>query len=161
MSNLNRETILRMIADGKITAEEGMELLEALDAAGEPRPAPLSAAPKAQNIGGPVARPGQGKFLRVIAKIDNAESASGENSDIDVDVNLPIKMAHRIAPMLEQMIPEDAQDRMSQNGLDMATLVALLETLDEDMDGRDLVNVTIKGNDDEDKADIRVRIYVE
>ena len=153
MTKMDQQSILQMVSDGKITAQEGAQLLEALGETEMPAaPVPVSAPARTSSFDTPAAVAGKGKFLRVI--VDGKDE---KNDEIDVDINVPIKLARRLGPMLEKMIPEDAQTKMNEKGVDMVMILAMLETLDEDMEGRDLANVTVGSGEDT----MRVRIYVE
>lgn len=152
-TQMNRETILRMVADRKITPEEAAELIEALDEA-ERKPAPPPPTPIAPR---PPKAAGAGKFLRVMVKVDGNGDENVDN--VDVDINVPINLAKKIAPMLGGMIPQDAQERMESKGVDLEMIAGLLSSLDEElMEGRDIVNISAIGDDGET---VKVRIYVE
>ncbi len=158
MADTNREAVLRMIAEGKIAPEDGTKLLQALNEA-EGREQSAAAVPARAG--------GKGKFLRVICKMTDAEGKTVDGADrMDVDVNVPIKFARRLAPVLASSMPENAKEKLAQGGYDIESIVSLLEMLDEDMEGRDLVNVSIGSNMmDNDKfqsgAEMKVRVYVE
>lgn len=164
MSNTNTEAIIRLVSEGKITAEEGAKLIEALNEEQKPKDA---VKPTYVQAAQPSAAPrtGKGRFLRVIVKVDSDNDEAQENGKsekVDIDVNVPLNLARRIVPMLDGVIPADAQAQMQENGVDLVTLVALLETLDEDMEGRDLANVNVTGTSKKGKNEnIKVRVYVE
>ncbi len=152
----DRETILHLVSEGKITPEEGAQLIQAL---GESE-APARRGPAERPVPGP-ARAGKGRFLRMIVKVSPEEGDANPDKSVDVDVNVPISLANRLAPMLENVIPPEAQRNMDEKGFDIGTIAALLSTLDEDMEGRDLVNVTVGKGMTEGQGEVRVRIYVE
>jgi hypothetical protein len=155
MSNMNQQTILRMVAEGKITAEEGAQLIEALYEAKETErlapPIPLT-----QEM---PRRTGKGKFLRVIVKVGD-DSAKSEDK-VNMDVNLPIQFARKLAPLLETGMPEKAKEKLEKSGITMESIAPLLESLDEDMEGRDLVNIDVSEGMTDGEGAVKVRIYVE
>lgn len=164
MSNTNTESIIRLVSEGKITAEEGAKLIEALSEEQKPKDAPKLAYTSATQLS-TAPKTAKGRFLRVIVKVvGDAVKMSDEikGGEVDIDVNVPLSLARRIVPMLDGVIPSDAQQKMLENGVDLVALVALLETLDEDMEGRDLVNVNIVGDAGKgEQSFVKVRVYVE
>ncbi len=158
MNQLDQATILRMVSEGKITPEEAAQLLEALNESERANIPPAPPTPPTPPIPPrppmpPAAAPGKGKFLRVIVK--GIDPDKGE--EIDVDVNVPMKLARKLTPMLDKMIPENAQKHMRESGVEIAMILAMLESIDEDMEGRDIVNVKIGDGTDA----MWVRVYVE
>jgi hypothetical protein len=98
-STEERVKILKMIQEGKITAQEGAELLEALD----PRPARTSAPPQPPV---PPAALREPRWFRVVI----TDTTSGKTR---VNVRLPVslisaglKMGAKFSPQVEGMDPE-------------------------------------------------------
>ncbi len=100
---MNEETlkILKMIEEGKITAEEGKKLMEAMGGESETKLQKTAAPPK------------KNKILRVIidARGDEAEKAK-------VRVNVPLEVAKKLAG-LTALIPKEAKNEMLENGIDI------------------------------------------
>jgi hypothetical protein len=115
----DRIRILKMLEEGKITAEEAAKLLDAV-------------APEySEDQGGAASR-----MLRIRV---------WENEDQKVNVNIPIGLAKWAA----RFIPEHARAKMGEQDIDVDGLVNLIETSSEGkivdiQDGRDRVEVTIE-----------------
>jgi hypothetical protein len=102
-----RIKILKMIQDGKISAEQGVQLLEALDA-GAKRAAPRPPAPPAgiQRETSPAVR-GGARWFRVQVT-DTTTGRTRVNVRLPVGmVNAGIKMGARFAPQVEGLDPEE------------------------------------------------------
>jgi DUF4097 and DUF4098 domain-containing protein YvlB len=123
--------ILKMIEEGKLTAEEGADLIKAL---GTEQPREEAAARLRSTIGG--------KKLRiVVTNLDTGKDA--------VNIRIPLRLA-RIA---EKMIPSQAKQEMREQGIDLSNL---LSDLDEIGDGP-LVDI----DSDDGKEHVKVLIYIE
>ncbi len=150
MSGEEKKRILDMLAEGKITAEEAMQLLEQFGAG-----APAGVA--AKNHTGE-------KMLRVRVTAQEAD----KSTPVNVSVNLPLKVA-RVAGQLLRMIPPQAIDAMEYHGVNLQEIdwEGMIDALAET--GGDIVNVTsggyASGNgstfDHYDEDQVNVRIYVE
>lgn len=142
--------ILEMIEKGKITAAEGMELLEALNMAKESEPVEtveiLSSAVK-RNY----------KFLKI--------KVTSDNKSVNVNVNVPIRLLTTIGEMAGKMtalVPADARKEMESKGIDI-TKIDLAKIIEELLNGTldDPNIVDVEAWDEEHKAMVKVRIYVE
>ncbi|NLJ80923.1 MAG: hypothetical protein GX335_07860 [Firmicutes bacterium] len=94
--NEEKKRVLKMIEDGKIDAEEGLNLLEALE---EPQKTEIS----------PTLRK---RFLRV-----RIASPDGEN----VNVNLPLGL-FKVASKLAVLLPKEAKQELAEQGIDLGEL---------------------------------------
>ena len=103
MNSEERIKILKMIQDGKITAEEGAKLLEAL-AEGEDTTEQKAALR-------------EGKTVKVVV----TDRSSGK---IKVNVKLPLG----IARFVKNLVPPSEKMKLEQNGIDLDTLFQNLET---------------------------------
>jgi hypothetical protein len=110
-----REKILRMVADGTITPEDGERLLGRLD-------------PGA--VGTTVVEPGREpngektgplKYLRVVIDSD----------DDKINIRVPIALI-RTGIKLTTIIPSDASEQLSEHGIDLSRL--------SELDGEDLMD---------------------
>lgn len=132
--------ILEMIQEGKITAAEGLELLNALEE---------SDAQKST-----IATSGINKhFLRVRVDADKAK----------VNVNIPlslIKATSKIAMSSMNYIPEKAREEMEKKGIDLSKIdfEELIELIDQGLVTGKLVDVEA---DDERHGKSKVEVYVE
>lgn len=100
---MNEESlkILKMIEEGKITAEEGKNLLDALGGGTEEEfKTKKTAAPEKKN-----------KILRVIVDAKGEENAK-------VRVNIPLEVAKKMAG-LTALIPKEAKREMLEKGIDI------------------------------------------
>lgn len=131
--------ILQMVRDGKITAEEGLELLEALD----------GDAPRVQSP----AEKAKDRFLRV--RVDSA--------DTKVNVNIPLsllKVTSRFVTMSMGFIPDEARKEMEKKGLDISKIdfEELVDLIDQGLVDGKLVDVD---TEDEESGRTKVEVYVE
>lgn len=105
MNDDERRRILRMVADGKITAEEGAELLDALgperreDTPGTPAP-PLPPTPASPS--------GKSLVIRV-----------SEGDDNKVNLRIPLGLARAAG----KFIPRRTQHDLGEHGIDLSSLV--------------------------------------
>jgi hypothetical protein len=135
--------ILKMIEDGKISAEEGKKLLEALNDAPEEAEKPLkSAAPEKKN-----------RILRVVV-----DTRGQGEEDARVRVNVPLDVARKLAKFTA-IIPKDAKEEMRDNGIDIDSI---------DIEG--LIEMFLNGEIDENLVDVEtgnngkgasVKVYVD
>ncbi|MCL6613632.1 MAG: hypothetical protein K6U03_03250 [Firmicutes bacterium] len=132
--------ILQMIQEGKISAAEGLELLEALEEpqaeTGEPAPA------------------GKARFFRV--------RVYGEKVP-KVNVNIPlslIKAASKFANFGMAFIPEEARREMERKGIDLSQidLAELVSQIEQGLCDGKIVDVDI---DDPEEGKMRVEVYVD
>lgn len=122
--NEERLKVLKMVADGKITAEEATILLEALDEG------PVAAG-KAGPAGGPSGsgQAGQGRYFRVRV----TDSTSGR---VRVNVRLPVgvinaglKLGMKFAPNVEGVDYKEIADMIQAGG------IGKIVDVDDDKDG--------------------------
>lgn len=118
--NEERRRILKMVAEGKITAQEAEQLLDALDDKGA-----------ASGPGGPAGqRPDRPKFLRV--EIEHpGETREGERH---VSVRVPLSLVRagvRLASVLPGTAGEHVTRRLRERGIDLAQLAASGEQLED------------------------------
>lgn len=144
MSEKNR--ILQMVRDGKISVDEGLELLGALDETD------AKTAQAAQAAQGPSAKT-RDRFLRV--RVDSA--------DTKVNVNIPLgllKVASNLITMGSGFIPQDARREMEAKGIDISKIdfEELVSLIDQGLVDGKLVDVDV---DDPNEGRTRVEVYVE
>jgi len=112
MSRQEEMEVLKMVAEGKLKAEEAMKLLEALRASsGEPQPA-SEEAPQS---------PGAARWLRVRVMEDDGET--------NVNLRIPLFLARWLGNNLGRFIPQEARERMKEHGIDPENLRAALAEL--------------------------------
>ena len=134
----DRLRILKMIEEGKLTAEEATELLKAL---GEE-----DAAPRVTPV-----QPRRGKRQTLRVKVD-------EKDGDKVNINLPLGLVKVFAGngKLEKLIPDSAKAEMQGQGIDISAF-----QIDE------MIDLVERGELDEKIVDVRtedgtvVEIYVE
>ncbi len=139
---MNEESmkILKMIQDGKITADQGRLLLEAMndDDTAKPR---KTAAPDKKN-----------KILRVIV------DARGDGMDnAKVRVNVPLEVAKKLVG-LTALIPKEAKNEMLESGIDIdaINLEELIGMFQDGLIDENLVD--IEAGDSGKGASIRVYV---
>lgn len=118
-----RMRVLRMVQEGKITAQQGVQLLDALDA-GQRRAASKGVVPVPPN---PPAIPGAGRWFRVMVTDTNTGKTR-------VNVRLPVslvsagmKMGARFSPQVEGL---DAEQLMGF--LNSGAVGKIVDVYDED-----------------------------
>jgi hypothetical protein len=142
--------ILEMVEKGKITAAEGMELLEALKMTNEPEL--VQAVEAVQAAVKPVY-----KYLKI--------RVTSDNKAMNVNVNVPIRLLTtigEIAGQMTAMIPSDARKEMESKGIDI-TSIDFAKIIEELINGTlyDPNIVDVETWDEEHQATIKVKIYVE
>jgi hypothetical protein len=130
--------ILQMIRDGKITPDEGLELLEAMDGT-EPRA--QSPLPKTAD-----------RFLRV--RVDSP--------DTKVNVNIPLgllKATSRFVTMGMGFIPDEAHRELEAKGIDLSKIdfEELMSLIEQGLVDGKLVDV----DTEDEEGRTRVEVYVE
>lgn len=142
-----KEKILSMVADGKISAEEGEKLLKAVN----------------ENLGRTKEKEAVVDVSEVVfEKKEGVSSASKiahlkgklvidiESSDGDnVKVNLPLKLAS----LAVNMLPKDKIATIEKEGVDIRSILTNINDIVEEMDG-DLVNIESSNGD-------LIRIYID
>jgi hypothetical protein len=141
--NNDRRSVLQMLADGKINAEEAERLLSALDrtdapAAGEPPP--------------PARRNALPKYLRVTVDADVHGDAT------KVNIRVPMALL-RAGVRLSSLIPESARDQVNaefaKNGVPFDIGQLKPENLEDLISHLDDLTVDV------DSGDAKVRVYCE
>lgn len=141
MSSDEKLRILNMVKEGKISVEEAELLLSSME-----NKASASTEPVAIKDN----RGRKGKKLKVIVD-------GGDNKNAKVNVSIPISLVRTFGPMIAKSMPKEAQEKLDENGIDIASLMKDIdELLDAGMD-EDFVNI----DSDEDGKNVKVRIYVE
>ena len=142
--------ILEMIENGHISAAEGMELLDALKTSGEP------VAPETGTSLSSTAKASY-KFLKI--------KVTSDNKSVNVNVNIPIRLLTTIGEIASKVttyIPADARTQMEAKGVDISGIdfgKIIEELLNGTLDDPNIVDV--EAWDEEHKAMVKVRIYVE
>lgn len=142
--------ILEMIETKQITAAEGMELLEALKATEEPK----EFQPEARAVS---FTKHNYKFLKI--------KVTSDNKSVNVNVNIPIRLLTTIGEIASKVtayIPADAKAQMESKGVDITGIdfgKIIEEILNGTLDDPNIVDV--EAWDEEHKAMVKVRIYVE
>jgi len=142
--------ILEMIQEGKLSAEEGMDLLKVIEEGN-------SAKEGAQSVGNELiksklALTGE-RYLRV--------RVVGEKT-LKVNVNVPlslIRSASKLVVYAMSFVPADKRAELEQKGLDLQALDVeeLGRVIEETLDGK-IVDVEVA---DPEEGKIKVEVYVE
>lgn len=143
-----QQKILEMIEKGQITAAEGMELLEALNAAKE-----TEAIQKVETV---TTRRNY-KFFKV--------KVTSDNNSVNVNVNIPIRLLttiSEIADKMTTMVPADARREMEAKGIDISSIdfaKIIEEVINGTLDDPNIVDV--EAWDESHNAMVKVRVYVD
>ena len=131
-----KEKILQMVADGKITVEDGEKLLKAVGEVKESKPE--VSVVKAKN------KKNNEKNLKgkLIIQVDSSE---GDN----VRINLPLKLAN----FAMNMIPKEQKIMMNNEGIELDEILENISEVVEDLED-DIVNIESASGDN-------VRIFIE
>jgi hypothetical protein len=138
-----KQKILKMVEDGKITAQEALELLEALG--------------KTEEIVTPSPKKPKGRRKMFRIRID-AQGDEGGKGRAKVNVNIPIDVAKKLTS-LTKVIPASAKSEMEKEGfnIDELNLNELLDAIESgDMD-ESIVDIDADGED----GGAKVKIYVD
>jgi hypothetical protein len=134
----DRRSILQMLADGKVTADEAERLLSAMDRNGSTAPASA-----------PV-RNGSPKYLRVLVDADDATSGPTK-----VNIRVPMALL-RAGVRLTSLMPPQARDQinaeMAKNGVPFDIGQMRPENLEEMLDQLNDLQVDV----DNERAKVRV-----
>ncbi len=134
--------IMKMVEEGKISAEEGVELIKALEGPDTPLPADSVASGRNRN-----------RFLRVRVEIGN---------EVKVNMNIPlqlVKVFSKIAGQGLKFIPDDARRELEAKGVDLSgiDLEELVKQIEAGLTDGKIIDVDI----DEPGEKVKVEIYVE
>jgi hypothetical protein len=134
-----KSKILQMVRDGKISVEEGVELLDALDGTENRAPSP--------------GKKLEDRFLRV--RVDSAEAK--------VNVNIPLgllKAVSHLGNMITGFIPDETRREIAGKGLDLSRInfEELMNLVDQGLVNCKLVDIDVE---DPKEGRTRVEVYVE
>jgi hypothetical protein len=154
MSNMNndRRSVLQMLAEGKITADEAERLLTALDRSDAPASDGFAGFAKFANASPPPRGNSAPKYLRVTVDAD----ADGDNTKVNIRVPMALLKA---GVRLTSLIPPEARDQvnaeLAKNGVPFDIGQLKPENLEELISHLDDFSVDV------DARDAKVRIYCE
>jgi len=139
MNNEERLRILQMVQEGKVSSEEGVELLKALDEVEPAAEKPVS--------------PGKNRFLRMRVEVED---------EVKVNMNVPmnlVKVLSKFAGVGMKYIPEDARREIEARGVDLSQIDfdELLEQVEQGLVDGKIVDIHV----DEPGEKVKVEIYVE
>ncbi|WP_027341125.1 SHOCT-like domain-containing protein [Hamadaea tsunoensis] len=137
-----RKDILRMLAEGKITADEADQLIAALE-----RDQPASAGP------GSAAGPkGRLKYLRVV--VDATEDGTPTKVNIRVPLQL-LRAGVRLAALIPPQALGEANAQLSKSGVPIDLTQLKPEQLEELIEALDEMTIEV------DQPDTKVRVFCE
>lgn len=105
----DKKRIMDMVKEGRISVEEALRLIEAMD---QPQP---KAAPRAGMAYAAAAAPARGIAKMIRITIDG--------QDVKVKVNVPASLAK----FASNFIPVDAQNQLASQGIDLAGILDMLK----------------------------------
>lgn len=144
-----QQKILEMIEKGQITAAEGMELLEALNATKVTEPIQ-----KGEIV---TTAKRNYKFLKV--------KVTSDNNSVNVNVNIPLRLLttiSEIADKMTTMVPADARREMEAKGINISSIdfaKIIEEIINGTLDDPNIVDV--EAWDESHKAMVKVKVYVD
>ncbi|MCF7944024.1 MAG: hypothetical protein K9L75_00635 [Spirochaetia bacterium] len=138
-----RMRVLQMIADGKISAEEGAQLLESM---GEEAADSRNSHTELSSYNGAEGQE-KGGLSGIKGKKLRIQVRSRETGKVKVNLKIPLRLA-RIA---EKFVPKEAKKEMEEQGINISQIV---DSLDE------LEDATLVDVSDEDSGE-DIRIYIE
>lgn len=134
-----KERIVKLLEDGKITADDAAKLLAALggDESGS------------DARGG--TPPPKDKKLRCVVEIEGDEN-------VNINLALPLEVAKIAEGIISSIIPDEAAERLETRGIHIKTLDlgAIVGGMTGGGSGDDIINVKIEGDED-----IRVKVYMD
>lgn len=140
-----KKKILKMVEDGKITAQEALELIEA-----------MGNETKKEETVERFSSKGKKRMFRI--RIDASETDGKDRAK--VNINIPLSVARKLTS-LTHMIPDSAKADMKREGVDIdeLNLAELLDALDES--GMEESLVDIDATEGDGKGGAKVKIYVD
>ena len=147
MENSDKKRILEMIKEGKISVDEGVELLNAIN---EPRVAD-------EDVPVTVVRAPSNKRRKLRIEV---VAQDGNNDHANVSVAIPLNIVKAMLPVLNSgIIPETARSEMSGKGIDMDAVMAAIESVMDNLDELDEDIVSVDAGEGDEGA--KVKIYVD
>jgi hypothetical protein len=140
--NEDRKSILQMLADGKITADEAERLLSAMDRTG-----PAAPRPQASSNGAP-------KYLRVAVDTDEP----GDGGPTKVNIRVPMALL-RAGVRLTSLIPPQARDQVNAELAKNGVMFDISQVKPENLE--DLIDQLNDLTVDVDQEKTKVRIFCE
>jgi hypothetical protein len=139
--NEERRQILQMLAEGKITADEAEQLIDALQRQAEP---PLGEPPR------PKAKP---KYLRVVIS-----APEGGDTPSRINVRVPLQLL-RAGVRLTSLIPPQAIDKVNEQLLRSGVPIDLTQLKPQHIE--DLIEQLDDLTVDLDEHDSKIRVFCE
>lgn len=135
--NSEKLKILKMVQEGKLNAEDSLELLNALEE--------TTSKPDFRTAG---------RFLRVRVNGHHAKK---------VNVNIPLnllKVASKLAGFGMSFIPQEAREEMEKKGIDLTKLdiEELVDLIEQGLSDGKLVDIDV---DDPEEGRIQVEVFVD
>lgn len=137
-----KERVLEMIEQGKISAKDGMDLLSAMEETNE------------ITVGSTEAK--VYKTLKVVVNV--------AEEDVNVNINIPLQLIKILGSAFKDiasLVPADAQHEISSRGIDLSAIdingiIAAIES--GSLDNATLVDINVKSKTD---GDVMVKVYVD
>lgn len=144
-----QQKILEMIEKGQITAAEGMELLDALNATNKSTPGHITETVSASNR--------KYKFLKV--------RVTSDNKAVNVNINVPLRLLTTIGEITDKMtaiIPEDARRNLETKGVNISN-IDFTKIVEEIINGTldDPSIVDVEAWDETSKSMIMIKVFVD
>ncbi len=141
MEDNEKTRILNMLKDGKITVDEALKLLEAIETRENP---------SGNSVVLKDSRGRKAKKLRVVVDAKNEKSEKNDK----VNISIPLSIIKTVGPLVLKGMPKESKQKLEESGVDLAQILADIDNLVESGLDEDIVNVDTADGD-------KVRIYFE
>ena len=151
--NEHRRQILRMLADGKISADEAERLIAAMEAA--------SSDATSSDSGSSTATKSRPKYLRVLVDTDEGSNGSYDGPT-KVNVRVPMQLL-RAGVRLAGLIPQQALHRANQAMQEKGVPIDLSQIKPENLEDlvEQLNDLSVDVDQKEAGAKVKVRVFCE
>jgi hypothetical protein len=147
--NEDRSRILNLLAQGKITAEEAEQLLDALQSRAEPT--------SPTGTGGPAIKGDPSALIAALPKFlyVKVKSVKGDNVDVKVPLSL-VRSGLKLTSLIPPQAMEQINDQMSEHGMSIDFNNLKPEDIDELIEALREMEVNVNSADGDN-----VRVYCE
>lgn len=141
MEDNEKTRILNMLKDGKITVDEALKLLEAIETRENPSENSV------------ILKDSRGRKAKKLRVVVDAKNENSEKKD-KVNISIPISIIKTVGPLILKSMPKESKQKLEESGVDLAQILADIDSLVESGLDEDIVNVDTADGD-------KVRIYFE
>lgn len=137
-----KERVLEMIEQGKISAKDGLELLNAMEETNE------------------IVVPASGQKVYKTLKVE----VNVAEEDVNVNINIPLQLIKILGSAfrdISTLVPEDAKHEITSRGIDLSAvdINAIIQAIEDGtLDNATIVDINVKSKTD---GDVKVKVYVD